>query len=94
MLQEVAAHAHGGLILFMTDALQDYLQMEATLKKLPEHMRLSEEEKYRFDGIKGVRKEFIKNYLKAAVDEVIEAHRDDTDTESDEDTEILKSIWL
>ena len=55
--------------------------MEATLKKLciPKHMRLSEEEKCRFDGmfqaIKGVRKEFIKNYLKAAVDEVIEAHR-------------------
>ena len=32
--------------------------------------------------------------LFAAVDEVIEAHRDDTDTESDEDTEILKSIRL
>ena len=67
MLQEVAAHAHGGLILFMTDALRDYLQMEATLKKLPEHIRLSEEEKCRFDGmfqaIKGVRKEFIKNYV-------------------------------
>ena len=88
------------MILFTIDDLQDYLQMEATLKKLciPKHMRLSEEEKCRFDGmfqaIKGVRKEFIKNYLKAAVDEVIEAHRDDTDTEGDEDTEILKSIRL
>ena len=28
------------------------------------------------------------------MDEVVEAHRDDTDTEGDEDTEILKSIRL
>ena len=60
----------------MTDALQEYLQMEMALKQLPEHMRLTnlKEEKARFEGIfkaiKGVRKEFCKNYLKKVVDEV------------------------
>ena len=94
-LKEVATYAHSGLILFMTDALQEYLHMEKTLKELPEYMRLTEEEKARFDGmfkaIKGVRKEFCRNYLKKVVEEVIEAHKNDTDSDYDSE-EILKSI--
>ena len=84
----------------MTDALQYYLKMEQTLKELPDYIRLSEQEKARFDGmfkaIKGVRKEFVNNYLKKVVDEVIEAHKEDTDSESDSDSEneVLKSIQL
>ena len=98
ILKEASTHGHGGLVLFLTDALQDYLKMENTLKQLPEYMRLSEEEKARFDGmfkaIKGVRKEFTNNYLKKVVDEVIEAHKKDTDSESDSDSEdeVLKAF--
>ena len=40
-----SAHAHGGMILYITDALQEYLQMEKTLKKLPEFMRMKDLEK-------------------------------------------------
>ena len=42
-----------------------------------------------------MRKEFCKSYLKKVVDEVIEAHKDDTDSDSNSDSEeILKSIKL
>ena len=47
-LADVSSHGHGGLILYMTDALQEYLLMENTLKLLPEFMRLTEEEKLPF----------------------------------------------
>ena len=44
-LNDVAAHARGGVILFMTDALQKYLHMKNNLKKLPEYSRMTGEEK-------------------------------------------------
>ena len=98
IFKEVGTHGHGGLMLFMTDALQEYLQMKKLLKQLPKHMRLTEQEKAWFEGmlkaIKGVKQEFSKQKV---VEEVIEAHKDDTDSKSDGEGEcILKSIklWL
>ena len=100
-LHQVAEHAHAGLILYMTDALQDYLCMEQSLKKLTDFMRLTDPEKSRFDaifrGIRAVRKDFVVTQLKEVVDEVIKAHENDTDSEYDSDkdgVEILKSIKL
>ena len=43
-LREVSDYGHAGLILYMTDALQDYLSMQNTLKQLPDFMRLTEED--------------------------------------------------
>ena len=37
--------------MYMTDALQDYLIMEQTLKQLPDFLRLSAEKKAWFDGM-------------------------------------------
>ena len=89
------------LMLYMTDALQDYLCMEQSLKKLPDFMRLTDMEKSRFDAIfrgkRAVRKDFVVTQLKEVVDEVIKAHENDTDSEYDSDkdgVEILKSIKL
>ena len=82
----------------MIDSLQDYLKMEQTLKALPEgYMRLIEEEKARFEemfkAIKGVNNKFSKNCLKKAVEEVFEAHKNDTDSDIDtnSDAGFLKS---
>ena len=50
-----------------------------------------------FKAVKGVRKDFVHRYLKEAVREVVEAHKDDTDSDCDseeEGFEILKSIKL
>ena len=98
ILKEVATFAHGGLILFMIDSLQDYLKMEGALKTPPEFMRTTDEEKSRFEGMfqamRGVRKEFVNNYLKKVVDEVVEEHKNDTDSSSDSDVEIMKGIQL
>ena len=33
VLKDVSDYGHAGMILFMTDALQDYMSMEGTLKK-------------------------------------------------------------
>ena len=86
------------MILFMTDMLQDYLSMEGTLKKLPEFMRLTDEEKAKFDGMfkatRGVRKDFVNRYLKEVVAEVSIAHKEDTDSENEEEVDILKSFKL
>ena len=57
--------------------------MEATLKTLPDFMRMTDLEKARFDGmlkaIQGVRKNFVHRYLKEVVKDVNAAHQDDTD---------------
>ena len=94
----MSEYGHAGMILFMTDALQDYLSMEGTLKQLPDFMRLTDQEKARFDGmfkaVKGVRKDFANRYLKEVVNEVIAAHKDDTDSQTAEDVKILKSFKL
>ena len=59
--------------------------------------RSIEKEKAKFDGmfkaIKGVKKEFLKHHLKKVLDEIVKAHENDTDSESD-DVEILKSIRI
>ena len=39
------------LMLYMTDALQDYLCMEQSLKKLPDFMRFTDVEKSRLDAM-------------------------------------------
>ena len=83
----------------MTVALQDYLSTKQSLKKLPDFMRMTDLEKSRFDvmfkAIRGVRKDFVHRYLKEVVGEVINAHKDDSDSGSeDEGVEILKSIKL
>ena len=80
------------MILHKADALQDYLSMENTLKQLPDFMRLTEEEKARFDGmfkaIRGVRKDFVNRYSKEVVTEVANAHKDDTDSDLDSEGEL------
>ena len=72
--------------------------MEKTLKELPEYMRLTEDEKAKFEGMfkafKGLKKEFVTTCLKKVVDEVIKGHESDTDSENDDDVEILKSIKI
>ena len=90
----MATFGHSGVVLFMTDALEEYLCMEKNLKELPEYSRMTVEEKVKFDTVfkafKAVKKEFSRNYLKRAVADVTKAHQDDTD--SDDYVEILKSI--
>ena len=96
MFQEVSTYAHGGMIRFMMDALQEYLQMDTHLKQLPDDMRMTDEEKVKLDGVfkafKDVKKEFSRNYAKNTMNEVVKAREDSTD--SDEDVEILKSIRI
>ena len=72
---DVAAHSHGGLILHVTEALQEFLKMEQTLKLFPEYIKLTDEEKARLEG-------FCSNHLNKAVKEVIESHKNDTDFDS------------
>ena len=43
-------------------------------------------------AILGVRKEFATAYFKKVVDEIIEAYKNDTDSDSDED--VLKTIKI
>ena len=63
---------------------------------MTEFMRLTEAKKARFAGmftaVKGARKEFGTVCVKRVVDEIIKAHEDETDSESDEDVEILKYL--
>ena len=100
ILTEVSSHAHGGTILFMTEALQEYLHMEKNLKELPEHMRMTAEEKLKFESVflayKSMKKEFSRNYLKRIVSEVVKAHENDTESDEDEDEgdDLFKSIQL
>ena len=72
--------------------------MEATLKNLPEFKRLTDDEKCHFDGMfkamKCVRKDFVNQYLKEVVSEVVVAHKEDKDSDNNEDDEILKSFKL
>ena len=61
-------------------------------------MKLSDEEKARFDGMfkamRDVRKDFVNRYLKEVVNEVIALHKDDTDSDNDDEVEILKFFKL
>ena len=78
----------------------DYMSMEGTLNKLPEFMKLSDEERAYFDGMfkamKGVRKDFVNSYLKEVVNEVIASHKDDTESGNEEEVEVLKifKLWI
>ena len=60
-------------------------------------MRLTDLEKARFDGmfiaVRGVRKDFVNRYLKEVVNEMVKAHKDDTNSD-EEDVKILKSFKL
>ena len=51
-----------------------------------------------FDGMlkamRGVRKDFVNRYLKEVVNEVIALHKNDTDSDNEEEVEILKSFKL
>ena len=96
--KEVSDYDHAEMVLYMTDALQDYLRMETSLKKLPDFDCLSDFEKARFDGmfkaIRNVRKVFFPRYFQEVVDELITPHKDDTDSENEEQVKILKSSKL
>ena len=50
-MKDVTGYYNNGLILYLRDALQEYLQMEKHLNKLPEFNRLTEEEKSMFETI-------------------------------------------
>ena len=73
-----AAHAHSGIIHYLTANLQEYLKMEQTLKTLPEFSRLTEEDneifKVHFKVFKLNKKAFVCKYTTRLVKEVIAAH--------------------
>ena len=72
--------------------------MEQNLKELSGHMSLTEEEKLKFESCSMLsdtrKKEFTKNYLTRTVSEIATAHKDDSDSNSDQDVEILKSTKI
>ena len=80
----------------MTDAPQEYLHRKKKLKDLPDHNRMTEEEKLKFEStfrvFRNVKREFAKSYLKRAVSEIVQAHENDTD--SNDEVEVLKHIRI